>query len=308
MFRFIMPDPELDRSGQIHFLNEQFDAFLYSDALRELFCLLDVDRSSFSRIYNGRRFSDGKVLETQELEPLAALDQHRERIYPLLEELGFFSINKPVEADHSHLVVLGGSLEACYTRTEAAKNWTTPAARSIDGLACYRPINPKERVGISCLSDCDTEFRAMAESFTSVFSLTPIWTDDFQSDRNLNSISCVRSFFDSKEKRQYRVFAAPSTQPEQRRADTGDSFLFYLQKTKLSAADSLLFLTNNRYCNRQFLQIAFLLMKQEHPVRFDIIGCTPDERVISCERYDPFQFFQDLIGVLDWIDLFMREM
>ena len=146
--------------------------------------------------------------------------------------------------------------------------------------------------------------------------------DAFHGDRNLNSISCVRVFSGRNPPerhdlptaagsvgarpngRQYRVFAAPSSQPELRRADTGDSFLFYLQQTELCPSDSLLLLTNNRYCNRQFLQLAFLMMKQACPIRFDIIGCTPDDRVISRERYDPFQFLQDLIGVLDWIERF----
>ena len=148
---------------------------------------------------------------------------------------------------------------------------------------------------------------AMAESFASVFSLPHAWTDDFQGDRNLNSISCVRRLRDKQDGRQYRVFAAPSTRPELRRADTGDSVLFYLRQAKPCASDSLLFLTNNRYCNRQFLQLAWLLMKQESPLRMDVIGCTPDERVISRERYDPFQFLQDLIGVLDWIERFSES-
>ena len=317
MFRFVMPGPELKRDEQLRLLRSQFDAFSASSALRELFAILKVDRAEFSRVYNGRLLSDGRILETQELEPVAVLDRHREEIYPLLEELGFLSINKPLEKGHSRLVVLGGSLEACYTRTKAAADWQTPSVRYIDGLACFRPIHPKERAADLGLPACETEFGAMSESFRSVFSLPQEWQDAFQGDRNLNSISCIRVFSAGNPPaqhdvppggRQYRIFAAPSSQPERRRADTGDSFLFYLQKTELCPSDSLLLLTNNRYCNRQFLQLAFLMMKQACPIRFDIIGCTPDDRLISRERYDPFQFLQDLIGVLDWIERFDREL
>ena len=326
MFRFVMPAPELKREEQLGLLRSQFNAFSESSALRELFAILKVDRAEFSRVYNGRLRSDGRILETQELEPLAVLDRHRDEIYPLLEELGFLTINRPLENDHSRLVVLGGSLEACYTRTKAAADWQTPSVRYTDGLACFRPIHPKERTGELCLSACETEFGAMSESFRSVFSLPSDWEDAFHGDRNLNSISCIRIFSDgaspgchdvsaaacpagaSSGGRQYRIFAAPSSEPERRRADTGDSFLFYLQQTQLTPSDSLLLLTNNRYCNRQFLQLAFLMMKQACPIRFDIIGCTPDDRVISRERYDPFQFLQDLIGVLDWIERFDREL
>lgn len=303
-----MPDPELPRTLQLSLLRSQFEAFLNSDALKELLGLLEVDRSTFSLVYNSRRCASGRILETQDLEPAAALEQHREKIYPLLEELGFLTVNKPLEPDHSHLVVLGGSLEACYTRTKAAAAWLTPSVRNADGLACYRPIHPKERAGSSFLPECETEFSAMTGSFMSAFSLSPKWKDDFHGDRNLNSISCVREFSNTRDGRQYRVFAAPSTQPGQRRADTGDSFLFYLRQTAFSSSDSLLILTNNRYCNRQFLQLAYLLMKQNCPLRFDIIGCTPDERIIGRGCYDPLQFLQDLIGVLDWIERFNEEL
>lgn len=36
----------------------------------------------------------------------------------------------------------------------------------------------------------------------------------------------------------------------------------------------------------------------------DVIGCTPDERVVTCERYDPVHFLQGLIALLDWIERF----
>ena len=309
MIRFIAPEPTLPLSEQIAQLRSQFDAFLHTPALQDLFALLYADRHTISKLYNGRQTANGVVLETQDLGPAEQLEKYREALYPLLRELGFFDINRPLCREHSHMLVLGGSLEACRTRTECAANWMTPSVRYVDGLGCFRPINPKERTGRSCLSECETEFGALTKSFTSVFALSPVWKDDFHGNRNLNCISCVREFSSAEDNRKYRVFAAPSTQPGLRRADTGDSLLFYLrQEEEIRPTDSLLVITNNRYCNRQFLQIAFLLMKQACPVRFDVIGCTPDERIPGRERYDPFQLLQDLIGVLDWIDLFSREL
>ena len=307
MIRFTMPDPALSLSEQKALLRGQFDAFLRAPALRELFALLGVDRHTLGARFNGRRGQDGAVRETQELGPAAELEQLRAQLYPLLRELGFFDINRPLWPEHSHLLVLGGSLEACRSRTEAAAAWMTPSVRCVDGLGCFRPIHPRERNGAGGLSACETEFGALTESFASVFALPRAWEDDFHGDRNLNAVSCVRTFSGAGDGRRFRVFAAPSAQPALRRADTGDSLLFCLREEGPGPSDTPLVLTNNRYCNRQFLQIAFLLMKQARPFRFDVIGCTPDERIPSRERYDPFQFLQDLIGVLDWIGRFERE-
>ena len=216
MIRFTMPDPALALSEQIQLLRGQFDAFLQSPALLELFTLLRADRNTLGELYNGRKTADGSIRETQELEPTEVLNEKREALYPLLRELGFFDINRPLCTEHSHVLVLGGSLEACFERTRCAKAWLDPSTRFVDGLSCFRPIHPNERRKSTFSSRADTEFGAMSDSFTELFQL----------------------------------------------------------------------------------------MKEACPVRLDVIGCTADERIVPPERYDPFQFLQSLIGLLDWIERF----
>ena len=48
MYRFTMPGPELDRLEQIKQLRTQFDSFLNSGALRELFDLLKAQEKNIS--------------------------------------------------------------------------------------------------------------------------------------------------------------------------------------------------------------------------------------------------------------------
>lgn len=305
MIRFTMPDPALALSEQIQLLRGQFDAFLQSPALLELFTLLRADRHTLGELYNGRKMADGSIRETQELEPAEALNEKREALYPLLRELGFFGINRPLCTEHSHVLVLGGSLETCFVRTRCAKAWLDPSTRFVDGLSCFRPIHPNERRQSTFPSRADTEFGAMSDSFTELFQLSPVTVkDDFHGDRNLNRISCVRIISAEEGAACFRVFAAPSSQPELRRADTGDTLRFYLRNGLLRPTDSVLAITNNQYCSRQFVQLAYQLMKEACPVRLDVIGCTADERIVPPERYDPFQFLQSLIGLLDWIERF----
>jgi beta-glucosidase len=109
MIRFTMPDPALALSEQIQLLRGQFDAFLRAPALLELFTLLRADRHTLGELYNGRKTADGSIRETQELEPTEVLNEKREALYPLLRELGFFDINRPLCTEHSHVLVLGGS-------------------------------------------------------------------------------------------------------------------------------------------------------------------------------------------------------
>lgn len=300
-----MPSHTLPAATRERLLKEQMEAFLRSDALAEMLDLLNTDRDGIGCDYNGRAGKDGRVLETQVIEPVEALEPLREKLYPLIDELGFLRINTPLAERHSRVLVLAGAFNACFTNTIAAAEWKDPSTLSVDGLSCYRPINPKERATSTFASSSDTEFGVTADAFSNVFGLAEGgFRDVFTSDRNLNGISCIREFAAQPDGCLYRVHAAPSSEPGLRRADTADTFGFYVENAGVSPGESLLAVTSNRYCNRQFLQLAHYVVKNDLPVDLDVVGCFTDERVMSLERYDPFQYVQDLIGILDWIGRF----
>ncbi|MBR0342291.1 MAG: hypothetical protein IJH64_08615 [Oscillospiraceae bacterium] len=189
MFRFIMPDPQLGIRGQTEKLLLQFRHFLDSEQLKEIYELLKVDQESFRHVYNGRKAFDGRIIETQAMKPLESLEEVRYDLYPLLDELGFFGINQPVMPGKNRMLILAGSLSACYRRVRCVYDCFREDALTIDGLTCFRPINPIERKNSPLFSGCDTEFGAMSDAFAEIFklSLTDI-EDYFQSDRNLNSV------------------------------------------------------------------------------------------------------------------------
>lgn len=298
-----MPEPSLPISAQIRMLHRQFEEFLHSEALESLLSLLKVDAHSLGSVYNGRQLENGRVCESQELAPLQELEEKREELYPLFRELGFLGINRPLHQEYSHILVLGGSLNVCQLRTRYAAGLVGSSTRFVDGLTAFRPINPIECSAASFSSPCDTEYGGMSDIFTRVFDLS-VENEVFCGDRNLNRISSIRTFCSPQGRPRYRVYAAPSSEPEIRRADTGDTLSFYLSQETLTQSDSILAITSNQYCNRQFVQLAFQLMKKKQPVFLDVVGCTPDEQVVTSEEYAPFQYLQTLIGILDWINRF----
>ena len=315
MFRFIMPEKTMSPKERSFLLKTQMNQFLKQEALADLFSLLHTSRERIGNDYNGRVGANGHVRETQVMEPSGTLKPLQKQLYPLFAELGFFHINTPLAAEHSRLLILGGAMNVCFTRTQFAVQWLTPSTRSVDGLSCYRPINPKEREKSVVCSSYETEFGVLADAFSSTFQLSAGgYQDYFEGDRNLNRISCIREYTDQKNGCTFRVYAAPSTQPELRRADTGDTLSFYLEESGIQAKpdagycdyqpETLLVITSNRYCNRQFLQLSYYLLEKNLPLDLDVIGCIPDREVVTAETYDPFQYLQDLISILDWIGRF----
>ena len=303
MHRFKMPGTGLSAEEQTEALRLQFDSFYNSAALQDILELLKVDHYTLSEVYNGRQGECGRILETQVMGSNDALEPLRSELYPLLKELGFFDICTPLASSHSRIIVLAGSLNACNVRTDYAAGYIGSSTVSVDGLTCYRPVNPSERSVSFYGSSADTEFGVMSEAFMRVFGPAG-FSDEFTGDRNLNRISCIRRFNDDAGICARALYAAPSLEPGRRRADTGDTLDFYLERSGVSSDDSLLFITSNRYCNRQFLQLAHQMKISGRYIRFDIIGTTPESEILTADGYDPFQYIQDLIAILDRIRRF----
>lgn len=306
MIRFYMPGGDLSAAERREQLNKQFDAFLRSEAFAEILSVTGTDAEGLARIYGARRKASGGIMETQDMEASPELEEHREILYPLFQELGFIDINEPLdmaEGCPTRIVILGGALGTCFDRIGYSRQYVTAGTASVDALTCYRPINPVERRREDIVSSADTEFGAMGEAMEQVYGLKgKEWTERFSGDRNLNSISCIRAYDSGR----YRLFSAPSQEPDRRRADTGDCLCFYLDETRPGGEDSILAITSNRYCNRQFIQMAYEMIGRDCPAHLDVIGCRRGETLHSVEDYDPLQYMQDLIGILDWIERFGR--
>ena len=102
----------------------------------------------------------------------------------------------------------------------------------------------------------------------------------------------------------HSIFGAPSLEPGIRRADTFDSLNFYLKKQALTDSERLLFVTNNVYCNRQFLQLASEFISSDEILDFDIIGCSKGDKITSADTYNVPLYVSELTGIIDWIKRF----
>ena len=308
MTRFTMPDTSLPINEQRDLLREQFNKFLCCDAIKDILSILNTDLHEIKTIYNGRTLQGGKIRESMEFNDDNRLEKYRHELYAPLKELGSFDINTPISNKNSHIIILGGSLTSCYNRTNYALNWINKDTKQIDGLSCYRPISPKERKGISQDRMGDTEFNAMSYAFIQTFNLQEsIITDEFVSDRNINRISNILTISNDNASEKdiiYRVLAAPSTEPNLRRADTSDTINYYLNNSKLDKNSSILAITDNRYCNRQFIQLASTMLNSNVSYYLDIIGCFRGDKITTIDNYNPYQYIQDTISLIDLIEKF----
>lgn len=311
-----MPLSSLPKIDRIRRLNKQFDEFLFSQASRKLMKILSGEELSknntwdkFSKVYDTRKGGERQeAVAGDTLKNL--LEENRQELYDIFYELGFLSINTPRFDNPNHILILGASHNASYKRTFAVKKLiehneiSTAELKDISALTTYRIISPAERKASCFTSEKETEFGVLCDSFSTLFDCTE-YTDEFNSSRNTNIISCIRKY--SSDKIKYQVYAAPSSQLDSR-ANSDDTYRFYFEKNfennEVASQDRHLLITNNVYCNYQFIPFAMQILSNDWLIDFDIIGCSDDKDITLVSEYDPNRYLQDFISILDWIKKF----
>lgn len=310
MYRFTMPSSYLTKEQRIHELNMQFDDYLNSIEAKNIVCLLTGRSPSslnnwqdFIISYDIRKGQERQRFKTnQDLENI--LEKNRETLYNLFKELGMISINNPIINNPTHILILGASYNASYNRTLSIQNLinngTLSTANLVDisALGTYRIIAPIERVDPVFSSTKETEFGVLTDSFSSVFGCTN-YSDSFYGGKNTNIISCIRKFNDETDI-SYNIYAAPSSNPTER-ANSNDTYNFYFKNNIINSQEKFLLVTNNVYCNYQFIPFAIRILSSDLDIDFDIIGCSNDSNLTLSNEYSPSRYLQDFISIIDWI-------
>ena len=310
-----MPPSSEPREERIRLLNEQFEQFLSSEILKEYLEILDIRSTDAEDIlremetYNTRKGADGLIYESQTAPLNAVLEANKPRLFPIYDEMGLVSINKPLTGDgFDKIIVLGGSANANYNRTAAVAGYLKENVDEVAALSCFRPIPLGERKSCSHPGPFETEFGAMRFAFTSLFDLTEdteLESGDYP--RNLNLAENIRTFHDESG-RKYRIFASPSL-IDTERPGTYDTIVHYLRNIGDGNARRILVITNNQYCNYQFIPFAQALLEYGcDNMDFEIIGCSDDDHLISPEKYNTNQFFGDIKSEIEWIIKFRKSL
>ena len=299
---------DVNRDELISYINKICDGFLESDEFNSICDILGTTPDSIDSDYNARQRSDGTYVEQQLMKKNEDLEQYRSKLFPLFNALGFYQRYDTELKGYNHIVVLGGTYNAGYFRTSCAKEFVNSNVKTVDGLTCYRPINPIEKKEKEYNSNGDTEFGALSDAFVEVFNLGDSeYEDKFTSNRNINSVTNIRTFEERYQGATLRLYACPSLEPDIRRANTGDCIRYYVENNTFKEEDKVIFVSNSRYCNRQFLQIIYYLLKTPVVFPFDIVAYTNQDCHATVDKIDLSFDVQELIAIIDWVNRFKEE-
>jgi hypothetical protein len=181
----------------------------------------------------------------------------------------------PAQREYDHLLVLGGMGRACLQRTEYAARLIdqgTVVVPEVAALGSFRPLTLAEK-DLPGLAAGSYEVDAMDVGVRAAFHLAgsgKVESSAVPVDHSSWSVRSYRSPIDA----EVHVLAAPSNEPQTRRANTADTYEFWAERIKLRAAARILVVTSPIYVPFQHAD-AMRMLALRYGCGIDTVGFDP---------------------------------
>jgi hypothetical protein len=209
--------------------------------------------AEFSRIWD-RRGGRSRLVFKENDE--SRTDRRAVRTYAAAKELGLLDPSPPVTADVNHVLVLGGLATGVEPRVRYVAELVGAgrvATTSVVALGSFRALDHRERVAAERYAPgARSEIDLLTAMMTSVFPSRVAWRGTTSGDPTV----------DPRRAAQVRrrpggpdltTYAAPSSDPESRPANTADTYRQFAQDADLRAGQAILVITSAIYLPFQHL-------------------------------------------------------
>ncbi len=225
--------------------------------------------------------------------------QQIEKIMVTAEKLGLLGCFMPLKKRYDYILVLGGARMSCLFRMKYAKQICEQfgvKVKSIIGLAGMREVMDSEREATDTYAlGAKTEFDLMRSAFTHVFGEIELREKEESVNPNLNLSWQKETYYAAN--MDVVLLAAPSSEPERRRANTSDTFSFFMEQLQVEEKRSILLVTSQIYVPYQQLEaIRMLGVPYQHSL--ETIGYPNEWSAKLHGLQKPENYLQEIRSVL----------
>lgn len=311
--RIICPRLTLDKQERIAYVLENTLAWSKSKHIIELVNIFDGDAEAHINSDKGYidwlhefvKVWDYRLKQSGGGERWTIYDddfilKNEEKIMVNASCLGLVEVTD-VKFEPDYILPLGGARQTNLDRPKMAKyiidknSWK---GKKIIALSGRRPINEIERPVVKEYApDAVTEFDAINVGLEISFEIGKSYKDDIIDHTNINLSSCLRKYNERYRDSSIFSLAAPSSEPEKRRANSYDTFVYFLEKFNVERGSKLLLVTSSIYVPFQLLK--FIDLAVEFDLEVDCIGTDSVNERSKFSR--PSNYLQEIKSTVDAI-------
>jgi hypothetical protein len=190
--------------------------------------------------------------------------------------LGMIESSYPTESSYDHMLVLGGMVETCLRRTAFAADIACEytAVAEVTALTGLRPLNPRELEFCRAmrLMECATEFDGMEAGVRKAFGLRSEPIREIGGAPETDPRNSWRRHTYPGSAPPIQVLAAPSAEPAKRRANTADTYAFWVSNGVPHTSESTIVLvTSSLHVPFQHLD-ALRVLGLHHRCEIETVG------------------------------------
>lgn len=172
--------------------------------------------------------------------------------------LGLRGITRPMLSDYDYVVALGGARMSCLLRPQYASEILREFglnSQAVVMLSGMRPISETEREATDTYAPgAATEYDLMNRGAELAFELGIGYQEERYDDENMNKSWAVRTYKGTEFSYPILSIAAPSSEPDKRRANSVDTFKFFFERYSVAQNAKILFITSEIYVPYQQLE------------------------------------------------------
>lgn len=175
-----------------------------------------------------------------------------------ISALGLIGIEMPCEKNFDYVIALGGARFSCLYRPKYMYELLTNlgiSAHTAILLSGMRPISESERIATDNYApDADTEYDLINSGAERAFNLRSNFREERYHHENPNNSWAIRTYDTLDGQIPLFSLSGPSSQPNDRRANSADTYQFFLKKFNVTAKQKLLLITSQIYVPYQQME------------------------------------------------------
>lgn len=188
-----------------------------------------------------------------------AISKEQEKVvFRGIDKLGLRNVSEPTLDWYDYIVALGGARMSCLFRPQYVGQLISQmgkSPRSAVMLSGMRPIADTERSATDTYAPgAATEFDLINIGAEKIFKLEKEYEERKYCHPNTNRSWAIRTYVAPQYDFKIQSVSGPSSDPENRRANSADTFTFFVKKEQISPGSRVLLVTSQIYVPYQQLE------------------------------------------------------
>lgn len=221
--------------------------------------------------------------------------------------LGLKWVEEPQEKEFDYVIALGGARFSCLYRTQYVNHLLTQGKVSADEvilLSGMRKIVESEREATDTYAPgAKTEFDLINMGAEYVFQLDREYTEERYNNPNSNMNWAVRKYLNAG-KIPIVSLSGPSSEPDRRRANSSDTYKFFVEKKKIKLGTKILLVTSQIYVPYQQLE-AIRILVEPYDLYVETVGFPTEWSNKMQGMMEPANYLQEIRSTIQAINRYL---